>query len=276
MVALKKKLLVFVPGLQKAGTTSIHEALKRSGRYGMPIDKELNHLFRRSEFSPDQINSLFSDGSSYAIVSPTAAISSVFLAGIESHFCTADTQVVLLNRNPVDRALSHIAMLIRRGDLELEIDCVRSRLLADYELSKCMTFDISLGLESFENIVINSNVNYYRDCLLRSGLFSDHQIKVLEVGSALKFFDLEEMDVRANSNDRFIKFDYRNSVRYLKKIPGTKRLFAAIPFSFRTKIFWYLQTKFSVAERSDIEELKSKLLSDPILEHIWLHMRKNI
>lgn len=268
MVNTKPKLSIFIAGLQKAGTTSLHSALKSSKKYAMPHDKELSIFYDKLSSCP--LKKFFSEGSEHAIVSPTAAISKNFLDNIKENFCIKTSIVILLRRDPVQRAISHIGMLMRRGELELSTLAVKNRLLDDMKEYKNIILKTSHDDSiSLENIILNSDINFYRRYLIEEGNFIHGQIKLMDIEGAYNFFGLDQLQTIENNSSKFIKFNYLKLIDILKIIPGAKRLFYKIPYKIKMKIYWFLQTKFSVSSNGNIKNIQYKILHDEELEDLW-------
>ena len=178
----KPELLLLVAGLQKAGTTSLHSALKKSKKFSLPHDKELVTFFSSKYSTIKDVENLFAKGNEYVIVSPQAGISKTFLNNITKIFCTKATDVVLLKRNPVERTISHIGMLIRRGDLSLNYETIKDRFLNDYKSYKDEVTKNSFKQHiDLENVILNSDINFYRRFLIEEGFFSNDKIKIMNI-----------------------------------------------------------------------------------------------
>lgn len=111
-----------VIGAQKAGTTSLHEALAQHPAVMLPAVKELHYFTLHSEqplswyaahFADAQAGQLCGEATPYYLFHPAVAQR---LAR-----CLPDSRLIVLLRDPVARTLSHYFHAVRRGNEQLPL-----------------------------------------------------------------------------------------------------------------------------------------------------------
>ncbi|WP_405237737.1 sulfotransferase family protein [Lentisalinibacter orientalis] len=121
-----------VIGAQKAGTTSMHAWLSASPTISMPVEKELQFFSNEDEYARgmDYYRSLFPHASDSLILgeaSPQYLCSKKASERIKFH-CPG-TKLIAVLRDPVERALSHYRMTVRRGRTRQSLDACIDELL---------------------------------------------------------------------------------------------------------------------------------------------------
>lgn len=128
---LERKLMpsFFIVGAQKAGTTSLMSSLVQHAEVVAPLEKEINYwhvdqnfelgLKYYASYFPEQSNSLlgrFRTNRKTKITGDATANTLeclVAAARVKAHF--PEGKIVIMLRNPVDRAYSHYQMAVRYG-----------------------------------------------------------------------------------------------------------------------------------------------------------------
>jgi hypothetical protein len=169
---IKMKLSFVCIGVQKAGTTSLHDILKQHPKIGLPDIKEAPFFIDDFKFQKG-INNYFKD---YFKESDK----NLLLGEINPQFCYVpkvaeriknnfgEVKIIILLRNPVDRAFSHYLMTKRRG---LEPLSFEDALLSEKE---------RLGTEHGDlNHSYISRGNYTNQIERYQKLFGDENLKVI-------------------------------------------------------------------------------------------------
>lgn len=107
----KPKPNLFIVGVQKAGTTSLHYYLDQHSDIYMSSPKELHMFDNYDDISEEKLSdyfNLFSDGAS-ASIRGEATPSYIYFPGCleKVHQYVGDAKIVILVRDPVSRAYSH-------------------------------------------------------------------------------------------------------------------------------------------------------------------------
>jgi hypothetical protein len=118
----------FVVGVQKGGTTSLHNYLSLHPDIYLPAQKETK-FFARSDRYAQGIGHYEQEFFSASLlekavgeIDPDYMYSEDALDRISAHFDMSKLRIIFLLRNPIDRAYSHYLMTLRRGQENLSFD----------------------------------------------------------------------------------------------------------------------------------------------------------
>lgn len=131
-VPLRRKPDYLIVGAQKAGTTTMFNMLSRHPAVANPLNKEMHYFDRRDIRSSWEYRRHFPISSQK--ITGEATPSYLFYPGVAEQVRQElpDTKIVVVLRNPVDRAYSHYCMRQTRGkellSFEDAIDAEQERL----------------------------------------------------------------------------------------------------------------------------------------------------
>lgn len=115
----KRKLHFVCVGAQKAGTTTLHDILNQHPKIGLPVVKE-SHFFSKDEQYSKGLHFYFKYYFSqrkkelmYGEVNPEFSYDQIVSERLKEHF--KELKIIMIIRNPVDRAFSQYLMTKRRG-----------------------------------------------------------------------------------------------------------------------------------------------------------------
>jgi hypothetical protein len=262
----KPKLKYLVAGLQKAGTTSVHDALSKSNKFNLPYDKELVDFFSVLDSGVSSVDTLFTSvATEFAIVSPTAGCSELFLQNIRDKFDINGLKVFILWRSSRDRVRSHLKMLLRRGDIKPDLQSVSRRLRIDsamymeeYEGAK--VGNGGSGSFSLENVFRNSCVTTYVRTTKKGLECKDEQIAIVTIDGIFGELGLELMEISSNDSSKVRHFDYKKVLRCLKEVKIFSVLFHLLPRVVKSYIFWQIQTRYSIHDPKVIDKIVNEAL----------------
>ncbi|MFS8615754.1 MAG: sulfotransferase [Solitalea sp.] len=210
---------VFLVGAAKAGTTSLYQVLSRHPEICSPLVKEPNfYSYERPGKGPGdngtvwttgmkQYQSLYRvganhrqliDGSVSYLYSPLAP------GRIRSHF--PDAKVIIILRNPVDRAWSHYKHLIRDGRERLSFE--EALALEAVRVSKGWEFSWHLRSMGMYSAQVDRYFQYFGKSQVRVFLFEELQCNFGEVVRAatdfigLRPFEMDPEPERDNQSGR--------------------------------------------------------------------------
>jgi hypothetical protein len=228
---MKNNIKFICVGVQKAGTSTLHDILIQHPNLKLPTLKETHHFRDVEKFNKGKdhyFNYYFKKRDKqkyYGEINPEYAYFDECGDRIKSYF--DELKIVFILRNPVDRAYSHYLMTKRRGletlSFEDAITHEKDRLTSHY--NKIHYSYISRGYYSkqisrFENLFGSNNVKI----VLFDNLVKDSKITVDEI---VDFIGLNKMefnyDVKSNPatkvrNKHLRDFIYQENT--FKKIIG--------------------------------------------------------
>ena len=218
---MSKKLNFMCVGVQKAGTSTIHDILNQHPDLSLPIYKE-THFFCEDE--------KFEKGLQYYFDFFFKSTDSKYLGEIDPeysffkdsakkiHYAFGEIKVVFILRNPVDRAFSHYLMTKRRGlenlSFQRALEDENERLVSDFDNTHFSYASRGLYLDqiiNYETVFGKDNV----EVLLFDDLIQNRSVffKKLTGFIGLDYFDYN-FDVKSNpasvsKNKKLSEFIYR-------------------------------------------------------------------
>ena len=174
---MNKKLNFICVGVQKSGTSTLHDILKQHPNISLPINKE-THFFSETEKYKKGIKHYFE----FYFNSPNTD----FIGEIDPEYSYypecgnriyntfGRIKIIFILRNPVERAFSHYLMTKRRGleslTFERAIEQEKERLISHYNHAHFSYIARGLylsQLESYENLfgVKNVKVMFFDDLI---------------------------------------------------------------------------------------------------------------
>ena len=135
------KLNFVIIGAQKAGTTTLHEVLRKHPEIEMPEGKEhpvLNQPGMTRDRAIESLSALFSKAGRLRGKATPQYLASEQAAQL-LHAVNPDVKVIVIVRDPVERSFSHYRMIMRRRATPLDFKADVDRWLSDEGMNAART-----------------------------------------------------------------------------------------------------------------------------------------
>tara|TARA_B100000900_G_C20503110_1_gene684650 strand:- start:208 stop:1053 length:846 start_codon:yes stop_codon:yes gene_type:complete len=273
------KVNTFIVGAPKAGTTSLHYYLGNHANVSMSTVKEPNF------FSSKEVSSLYYDSKSidntknyHSLFSENkkimgeASVSYLFYEDVPKriHDYNEDAKVIIMLRDPLERALSHYLMDCRLGFCNLSLEDIISN---KEKYPQFFQQFIELGLY---NSQLERYLSVFGKDRVKIIFYSDFKIRTAQImNEVTDFLDIEKLDIDFAIQNPFLspssslvsflyKFNWiRKSVKFLLSKKSLELVKKRVFLKKNKPIFSNkLKSKIRAFYLADIEKLESLLEID--------------
>jgi len=209
-------------GAQKAGTTTLYALLSQHPEIDTGVKKELHYFDRVENVSLKEYRSKFKGNSEYKLdITPIYMFYPNCIEKIKKIIPSKDLKIIIILRNPIERALSHYYMSRRRGyetftfsqAFEQEINRMKQ---CDFAFREFSYFERGKYFKQVSKILKNFDRNNVK-VLLFDDLIKDPQKTLDEVCEFIEISKIQAKTIHLNKS-----FDVKSTMIHRMLIEHSK------------------------------------------------------
>lgn len=280
--AINGKPDFLIIGAQKAGTTSLYKYLAAHHQIFMPAQKEIEFFSSNLYFAKGldgYLNTWFKGGNTSCVwgeASPQYMMYDFVPARI--YESVPNVRVIAILRNPIDRAVSHYMMAVRRGVEQKSLEEALSTLMRrGFVPDKERDSDRDYILFGEYGRIISGYLNFFKAEQIRivflEKLFEEPTAVLADI---FDFLGVEANYLPANVGIRYhkggIKKRFPEMERWLLRQEWLKKMVKrVIPAPILSRMLFWFETEFNVrrtATQADLSNSMRTMLRDYYLDDV--------